>query len=78
VLGGVSEEFVERRDPAAVAFIAHWIAALVDEPAQLSGPHSGRLERQPWGAANSDEALAAVNTIQKNERVRTIRVDAHA
>jgi hypothetical protein len=42
-----SEEFLERRDPAAVAFIADWVAALVDDPAQLPGPVSSRLERQP-------------------------------
>jgi hypothetical protein len=37
VLGDVSEEFLERRDPAAVALIADWVAALVDDPAQLPG-----------------------------------------
>jgi len=73
-----AEEFLERRDPAAVALIARWVAAFVDDPAQLPGPGSGRLERQPGGAANSDEALAAVNMIQENERVRAVRVDAHA
>jgi len=36
-LGDVSENFVERRDPAAVALIADWVAALVDDPAQLPG-----------------------------------------
>ena len=77
-LGDVSEKFVERRDPAAVALIADWVAALVDDPAQLPGPVSSRLERQPRRAANSDEALATVNMIQENERFRTVRVDAHA
>jgi hypothetical protein len=33
VLGDVSEEFLERRDPAAVALIADWVAALVGDPA---------------------------------------------
>jgi hypothetical protein len=33
VLGDVSEEFLERRSPAAVAFIGDWVAALVDDPA---------------------------------------------
>jgi len=78
MLGGVSEELLEGRDPASVALIAGWVAALVDDAAQLPGPGSGRLERQPRGAANSDEALATFNMIQENERVRAVRVDAHA
>jgi len=67
VLGDVSEEFLERRDPAAVAFIADGVAALVDDSAQLPGPVSSRLERPPRRAANSNEALATVNSIHENE-----------
>jgi hypothetical protein len=33
----VADEFIERRHPAAVTLIDHWLAALVDDPAKLRG-----------------------------------------
>ena len=45
MLCDVSEEFIERRHPAAVTLIDHWVAALVDDSAKLPGHGSGRLER---------------------------------
>jgi hypothetical protein len=79
VLSDVLHEVLDGRDDLTPAILTRcWVAAIVDDPAQLPGPGSGRLERQPGRAANSDEALATVNMIQENESVRAVRVDAHA
>jgi hypothetical protein len=47
--------------------LAHWVAALVDDRAQLLRPDTGASTDRSMGLANSDEALAVANAIDEDE-----------
>jgi hypothetical protein len=74
VLGDVVYEVLDN----LIGCGGRWIEALVYDGTQLFRPFAGDVKRPRRSRTNSDEPLAVINAIDKNEQLRIIWKEADA
>jgi hypothetical protein len=65
-VGDASDHSLGRCDIAAFAVLARWVAAIIDDQAQVLRSDTGEFERPRRRAANSGELLMIVEVIDEN------------